>query len=40
MPELEQEDTLQDILCHQMHYVEIELGVALAALLMEELLSE
>lgn len=40
MPELEQEDTLQDILCHQMHYIEMELGCGLAALLMEEIQGE
>ena len=36
MPEIEY-DELQDILCHQMCYVELELGIDLATLLMEEI---
>ena len=36
MPEIEY-DELQDILCHQMCYVELELGSDLATLLMEEM---
>ena len=40
MPELEQEDTLEDILSHQMYYVEAELGEDLGTLLMEEMQSE
>ena len=39
MPEIEY-DKLQDILCHQMWYVELELGIDLATLLVEEMQSE
>ena len=30
-------DELQDILCHQMCYIELELGESLATLLVEEM---
>lgn len=36
MPEIEY-DELQDILCHQMCYIELELGESLATLLVEEM---
>ena len=39
MPEIEY-DELQDILCHQMYYVEAELGEDLGTLLMEEMQGE
>lgn len=36
MPEIEY-DELQDILCHQTCYIELELGESLATLLVEEM---
>ena len=37
MPDIEQEDTLQDILSHQAYYIEMELGCGRATLLMEQI---